>query len=120
MKMMLLKIEVGLMKILCSLNNIDILLLSYAKEFACTSAGAQTSWRPNVLLPHRGPTTYSYPGKNAKWHADKSLAELVSYMHKIIILYCRIILGLDQRCPNPGPRAACDPPTDFMRPVSAG
>jgi len=28
--------------------------------------------------------------------------------------------GLRQCCPTRGPRAACGPPTDFMRPASAG
>jgi len=46
--MMLPKIEIGLMKIVCSCNSIYIWWLPYAKDFACTSAGAQTSLRPNV------------------------------------------------------------------------
>jgi len=29
-------------------------------------------------------------------------------------------IGLQQCCPTRGPRAACGPPTDFMRPSSAG
>src|SRR6218665_38974 len=30
-----------------------------------------------------------------------------------------LIIGLQQCCPTRGPRAACGPPTDFMRPASA-
>ena len=45
------------MKIICSLNSIYILWLSYAKDFACTSASAQTSRRPNVLLRHMDTVT---------------------------------------------------------------
>jgi len=47
MKMMLPKIEVGLMKTMHSCYSI------YAKDFACTSACTQTSLRPNVLQQGR-------------------------------------------------------------------
>jgi len=50
MKMMLQKIEVGLMKIMLSWNISCIWWPSYTKDFARTSACAKTSLRPNVLL----------------------------------------------------------------------
>ena len=64
--MMLLKIDIRLVKIMCSCNSLYIWCLSNAKDFTCKSAGAQTSRRPNVPAPKRPAPIVSVPGQHPR------------------------------------------------------
>ena len=63
---MLLKIEVGLMKIMCSCNSVYILRLSYAKDFACTKR-----WRPKVPAPKRPAPLFVLCSRRVEVGAEK-------------------------------------------------
>jgi len=75
MKMMLLKIEVGLLKIMLSWNSSYIWRLSCAKDFARTSACAKIFRRANILLRYYSAAHLAWAGWPLRWDLEGKLYE---------------------------------------------